>query len=107
MADGCGDRRFGDRQLLGGFGDSQDDLPNGVVEDEQGGARSTSEGADPLPVSLDQLDDPFVGFTLDLGLKRRYLCRSPVGAASRPNRQDIDHLFPRSPIKDDAPLADS
>ena len=32
---------------------------------------------------------------------------SPVSAASRSNRQDIDYLFARSSIKEDAPLADA
>jgi hypothetical protein len=39
--------------------------------------------------------------------KTEYLCRSPIGAASRSNRQDIDHLLARSSIEEDAPLADA
>jgi hypothetical protein len=42
-----------------------------------------------------------------LGLRGEYLCRSPIGATSRSNRQDIDHLLARSPIEEDALLSDA
>jgi hypothetical protein len=42
-----------------------------------------------------------------LGTKGEAEVRSPIGATSRSNRQDVDRLLARSTIEDDAPPADA